>query len=92
MLAGISYVGYREFSDLQFLSWFEDLNVTLVFWGILLLGNFLCMVCLFIVQWVCSLLAILRRSSLDYKTDGVPYFDVFCAVISSAISIYISLS
>ena len=91
MLAGIFYVGYREFSDLHFLSWFEDLNPTLVFWGILLLGNFASMVFLFVIQWVCSLLAITRGSAVDYKTDGVPYFDVFCAVISSAISIYIFL-
>ena len=91
MLAGIFYVGYREFSDLHFLTWFEDLNPTLVFWGILLLGNFVSMVFLFVIQWVCSLLAITRGSSVDYKTDGVPYFDVFCAVISSAISIYIFL-
>jgi len=91
MLAGIFYIGYREFSDLHFLSWFKDLNPTLVFWGILLLGNFLSMVCLFVFQWICSLLSITRGSSLDFKTDGVPYFDVFCAVISSAISIYIFL-
>jgi len=49
------------------------------------------MVCLSFFQWICSLLAITRRSPLDFKNDGVPYFDVFCAVISSAISIYIFL-
>ena len=74
MLAGIFYVGYREFSDLHFLSWFADLNATLVFWGILLLGNFLSMVCLFIVQWVCSLLAILREVFPGLQNRWRPLF------------------
>jgi TRAP-type uncharacterized transport system fused permease subunit len=91
MIAGLFYGGWREFRDLHFLSWFQDLNVSLVFWGIFLLGNFIAMVSLFVLQWVRSLLAILRKTSFHYKEDGVPYFDVFCAVISSAVSIYIFL-
>ena len=91
MIAGIFYGGWREFRDLHFLSWFQDLNITLVFWGVFLLGNFLAMVFLFALQWIRSLIAILRKSSFNYMEDGVPYFDIFCAVISSAISIYIFL-
>ena len=42
MILGLAYTFYLEFSDLHFLTWFKDLNFMLVFWGVFLLGIFLC--------------------------------------------------
>ena len=78
-------------THLDIRSWFEDLNPSLIFWGIFLLGIFLAILGLFFLQWVRSIYTLVRNKTVDYKQDNMPYFDVFCALISSAVSIYIFL-
>jgi TRAP-type uncharacterized transport system fused permease subunit len=83
-----AWIGYR-FLDIR--SWFADLNPSLVFWGIFLLGIFTAIVLLFLLQWARSLLALLRSGTVDWRQDNVPYFDVFLALLSCMISVYIFL-
>jgi TRAP-type uncharacterized transport system fused permease subunit len=83
-----SWLGYR-FLDVR--SWFTDLNPSLVFWGIFLLGIFIAIILLFLFQWVRALLSLIRTRTIDYRQDNIPYFDVFLALLSCMISVYIFL-
>ncbi len=89
MILGIAYIFRLTFSDLHFLTWFKDLNVALVFWGVFLLGIFFSILFLFVLQWVNSVRMLLSRRPMDYKQDNIPYFDVFFALIAALASIYI---
>lgn len=91
MLAGIAYGAALEFKDLHFLSWFEDLNVSLVFWGVFLLGTFISIVALFIIQWLLAIRRIFAGAPAVYKEGEIPYFDLFFAILSSLVSVYIFL-
>ena len=93
--AMIGFVGYGlwlGWSHLDIRSWFTDLNPSLVFWGIFLLGICLAILALFVFNWIRQLLAIVRDGrSADYRQDNVPYFDVFFALLSCMISVYVFL-
>lgn len=91
MLAGIGYGAVLEFNDLHFLSWFEDLNISLVFWGVFLLGTFLAISTLFIIQWILALKRIISGAPAVFKDGEIPYFDLFFAILSSLVSVYIFL-
>jgi len=91
MTMGLAYAFYHEFSDLHFLTWFEDLNPTLVFWGIFLLGILLCIMALFVFQWFNTIRTIIGSRTCNYKQDNIPYFDVFFALIAALVSVYIFL-
>lgn len=91
MIAGISYAAYLGSRYIHFESAFRDPNVTLVFWSILLFGIFLSITVLFVVQWIRAVYAIFQWRTFTYDQDDVPYFDVFYALLSSAVSIYIFL-
>jgi TRAP-type uncharacterized transport system fused permease subunit len=82
------FLGYRH---LNIRSWFEDLNVSLVFWGIFLLGILLAILFLFFLQWSRSLISLIRNRPVDYKQDNVPYFDVFFALLSCILSVFVFL-
>ncbi len=83
-----AWLGYR-FLDVQ--SWFTNLNPSLVFWGVFLLGIFIAIILLFLLQWVRALLSLIRTRTVDYRQDNIPYFDVFLALLSCMISVYIFL-
>jgi TRAP transporter 4TM/12TM fusion protein len=90
-ILALAYAFYREFSDLHFLTWFEDLNPTLVFWGIFLLGIFLCILALFLFQWLNTIRTIIGTRTCNYNQDNIPYFDVLFALIAALVSVYIFL-
>jgi TRAP-type uncharacterized transport system fused permease subunit len=81
-------LGYRH---LDVRSWFEDLNFSLVFWGVFLIGILLAILLLFLLQWSRSLFSLLQSRSVDYRQDNVPYFDVFFALLSCMISVFVFL-
>jgi TRAP-type uncharacterized transport system fused permease subunit len=90
----IGAVGYGISLACQFLdiySWFEDLNPSLVFWGIFLLGICLAILALFILQWIRALYSLVRKHTVNYKQDNVPYFDVFFALLACVMSVYVFL-
>ena len=89
MILGIGYAFYLTFSDLHFLTWFKDLNLALVFWGVFLLGVFFSILFLFVLQWFNCVRMLLGGRPMDYKQDNIPYFDVFFALIAALTSIYI---
>jgi TRAP-type uncharacterized transport system fused permease subunit len=93
--AMIVFVGYGVWlglSHLDIRSWFEDLNPSLIFWGIFLLGVFCAIIALFVLNWVRMVLLIARNRALaDYRQDNVPYFDVFFALMSCMISVFVFL-
>ncbi|MBW6485994.1 MAG: TRAP transporter permease [Syntrophobacterales bacterium] len=91
MLLAVFYGAYLQFSDLHFLSWFNDLNPSLIFWGVLLLGMFLSLILLFVLQWLNALAGIVKRRTFCYNQNNIPYFDVFFAMLSAFVSIYIFL-
>jgi TRAP transporter 4TM/12TM fusion protein len=89
MILGLAYTFFLTFSDLHFLTWFKDLNIALVFWGVFLLGVFLSILILFVLQWLNSVRMLLGGRPLNYQQDNIPYFDVFFALIAALASIYI---
>ena len=91
MILVLVYTFYLEFSDLHFLTWFKDLNPSLVFWGIFLLGIFLSILSLFVLQWINNVRTLFGNRTVRYNQDNIPYFDVFFALMASLVSIYIFL-
>ncbi|MGE5799788.1 MAG: TRAP transporter permease, partial [Syntrophaceae bacterium] len=92
MVAFVGYGMWLGYAHLNIRSWFEDLNPTLVFWGIFLLAIFLLIIALFVFNWIRTLLVIARdRGAADYRQDNVPYFDVFFALMSCMISVFVFL-
>jgi len=89
MIMGIGYAFSLAFSDLHFLTWFKDLNAALVFWGFFLLGVFLSILFLFVLQWIMGLRMIFNGRAIRYDQDNIPFFDVFFALAASLVSIYI---
>ncbi|MBU2512898.1 TRAP transporter permease [bacterium] len=69
---------------------FQDPNKTLIFWSIFLFVICLLIASLFVMQWFWALRGILGGRA-DYQMNMIPYFDVFCALLASIISIYIFL-
>ncbi|MEK7242701.1 MAG: TRAP transporter large permease subunit, partial [Thermodesulfobacteriota bacterium] len=91
MILALVYTFYLEFSDLHFLTWFKDLNPSLVFWGFFLLGIFLSILSLFVLQWINNVRTLFGNRTVRYNQDNIPYFDVFFALMASLVSIYIFL-
>jgi len=90
----IGFVGWGLFLGYRYLdirSWFMDLNVSLVFWGIFLIGILLAILLLFFLQWSRSIFSLIRNRTVDYKQDNVPYFDVFFALMSCMMSVFVFL-
>jgi TRAP-type uncharacterized transport system fused permease subunit len=91
MIAFILFGAGSGWTHLNMRSWFEDLNPSLIFWGVFLLGIFFAIVALFFMQWGWSLYSLIRYGKVDYKFDNVPYFDLFLAVMSCMISVFVFL-
>ncbi len=91
MIVGLLYAAFRGFAHFDFVECFQDVNAPLVFWSVFLFGTFLSIILLFMLQWAGSLLAIAKGRSFIYKQDNIPYFDVFFALLSSVVSVYIFL-
>lgn len=93
--AMVAFVGWGMWlgaAHLNMGSWFEDLNPSLIFWGIFLLGICASILALFVFNWIRTLLVIVRdRGAADYRQDNVPYFDVFFALMSCMISVFVFL-
>ncbi|MBN2252010.1 MAG: TRAP transporter fused permease subunit, partial [Candidatus Altiarchaeota archaeon] len=68
---------------------FENSGISLLFWSFFLFGVFFSMILLFAVQWIRTLFALIRGETFGYTQDHIPYFDVFFAIISAFISVYI---
>ena len=91
MIGGFVYAISLGFAHFDFAGCFQYINAPLVFWSIFLFGTLLCIFLLFIFQWIRSLLAIIKGRKFSYKQDNIPYFDVFFALLSSVVSVYIFL-
>jgi TRAP-type uncharacterized transport system fused permease subunit len=91
MVGSLIYGACLGYSHIHFDTAFRDPNVTLVFWSILLFGIFLSITAVFVIQWLRASFAIARGKSFRYDADDIPYFDIFFAVLASAVSIYIFL-
>jgi len=91
MIGVFLYAMFLGFTHFDFAGCFEDINAPLVFWSIFLLGTFLSIFLLFVFQWIRSLLAIIKGRAFRYNQDNIPYFDVFFALLSSSVSVYIFL-
>jgi len=91
MIGSLVYGAYLGYTFIHFDIAFRDPNATLVFWSILLFGIFLSITILFVIQWLRALFAIVKGTSFRYDADDIPYFDIFFAVLASAVSVYIFL-
>jgi TRAP-type uncharacterized transport system fused permease subunit len=91
MILGLVYIFYLEFSDLHFLTWFKTLKPSLIFWGICLLGIFLSILSLFVLQWINNIRMLFGSRTIRYNQDNIPYFDVFFALMASMVSVRIFL-
>jgi TRAP-type uncharacterized transport system fused permease subunit len=91
MIGSIAYGVYLGLHYIHFEGSFKDPNLTLVFWSILLFGIFLSVNLLFVIQWVRTIFALVTGRSYRYDQDDVPYFDVFFALMSVTVSVYIFL-
>jgi len=70
---------------------FQNSGISLLFWSVFLFGVFFSTIVLFALQWIRAVFAIVRRGTFGYTQDHIPYFDVFFAILSSFISVYIFL-
>jgi len=70
---------------------FENPGLSLLFWSLFLFGVFFSLIALFAVQWLRAIYAMVRGGTFNYTPDHIPYFDLFFAVLSSFISVYIFL-
>ncbi|MBN2516611.1 MAG: TRAP transporter permease [Deltaproteobacteria bacterium] len=91
MIGSLIYAAKLAYQYIHFETAFRDPNVTLVFWSILLFGVFLSITLLFVIQWLKSSYAIINKAGFRYDRDDIPYFDVFFALLASAVSVYIFL-
>ena len=71
--------------------WFKDLNLSLIFWGALLLMSFLCIVALFALHWAHATWSLVTKKEFPYSENNMPYYDLFFALLASAMSLYIFL-
>jgi TRAP transporter 4TM/12TM fusion protein len=69
---------------------FRDPNKTLIFWSIFLFVICVLIASLFVLQWLRALRGIIG-GRFDYQMNDVPYFDVFCALLASVMSVYLFL-
>lgn len=90
MIAGLGYGGFQMARFIDTALVFKDLNLTLVFWSSFLFLVFAGIISLFILQFVRSL-RLLTQKRFSYVQDDIPYFDVFLAILATAVSVYIFL-
>ena len=87
-LGGVIVSGFRF---IDFNQAFKNLNPSLLFWSTFLLATFMALIALFAIQWLYTVNSALRKNKVSYQHDDVPYFDVFFAVLSAMVSVYIFL-
>lgn len=75
---------------IQFYTVFRDPNKTLIFRSVFLFVICTLIAALFVFQWIWTLRCIFRGQPSE-EMNVVPYFDVFCALMASIVSIYIFL-
>ena len=88
MLALLGYGAVSLAGAVDFETVFRDPNKTLIFWSVFLFLICLLIASLFVFQWLWALRGIIRGRS-GYKMNDMPYFDVFCALLASVMSVYI---
>ena len=88
MLAGIIFGAVHLAGAIDFAKVFRDPNKTLIFWSTFLFLICLSILALFVLQWLQALRGIIT-GRFQYQMNEVPYFDVFCALLSSVLSVYI---
>jgi TRAP-type uncharacterized transport system fused permease subunit len=91
MVGGLVYGAYLGGQHIHFRDIFRDPNLSLIFWSVLLFAIFLSIVLLFVLQWLQSLWALIKTASFRYDPDNLSYFDLFFAILASAVSVYIFL-
>ncbi len=91
MITGLVWGLNAAQSAIEFGGVFRDPNKTLLFWSLFLFVTFCCILLLFVVQWVQVFYGIFTRRGFDFMQNGVPYFDVFFALLASAVSVFIFL-
>ncbi len=91
MIVGLIAAAVIGLPHISFVTAFRDPNIPLVFWSVLLLGIFLCILLLFLVQWFQAVFAIAKGRTFVYTPDNVPYFDLLFALLACLTSIYIFL-
>ena len=89
MLAGLGCLIAFGIRNIDFGYAFKDLNATLLFWSIFLFAAFFALSLLFLLQWLYIAGAVINRKKVKYIHDNIPYFDVFFAILSTIISVYI---
>jgi TRAP-type uncharacterized transport system fused permease subunit len=90
MIVLVAWGAWKLNRAIDFTTVFRDPNKTLIFWSVFLFIICLCIATLFVIQWLRATAAIFSGRP-DHKPDGVPYFDVFCALLASVVSVYIFL-
>jgi TRAP-type uncharacterized transport system fused permease subunit len=88
MVALLVYGAIELAGAVDFKTVFRDPNKTLIFWSVFLFLICVLIASLFVFQWFWALRGIVVGRS-DYKMNDVPYFDVFCALLASVMSVYI---
>ncbi len=91
MMGSLIFAAVAAAGAIDFKEAFKDLNVTLVFWSLLLFASFLSVIALFSLQWLWVIWTVATGRPVEYQRDNIPYFDVFLAIFASAISVYIFL-
>jgi TRAP-type uncharacterized transport system fused permease subunit len=89
MVIGIFLIFFVWFRDLDFRDVFVRVNYELFFWSIFLIGTLFAVAVLFVSKWLYALVSIVKRKTFTYDHDNIPYFGVFCAVLSSIVSVYV---
>jgi TRAP-type uncharacterized transport system fused permease subunit len=89
MLVGIFLILFWSFRDVNFSEVFVRVNYELFFWSIFLIGTLFAVVVLFVGRWLYAFASIIKRKTFTYDHDNIPYFGVFCAVLSSIVSVYV---
>jgi len=91
MTGALIYAAYITPTVIDFKEAFKDLNITLVFWSVLLFASFFAIIALFALQWLRTIWLVATGRVFSPEQDNIPYFDVFLAIFASAISVYIFL-
>jgi len=91
MILGVGYLIRFGLNHLHLKQAFTDVNADLVFWSIFLFGTFAAIILLFALQWVYAVRSLAKRGEMSYLQENIPYFDVFFALMSALVSVYIFL-
>ncbi|MBN1828699.1 MAG: TRAP transporter large permease subunit, partial [Deltaproteobacteria bacterium] len=91
MLAGFFLGVYKAYYSINFHQVFNQPNMTLLFWSVLLFATLLVLVLIFLLRWIQALVPIFTTGKFNYQRDNIPYFDVFMALFAAAFSVFIFL-